>query len=50
MNILRLLYQDTALGNDVLCYTEQGLVLAVQGFASPSWSIRNAATQLFGMQ
>ncbi|XP_031564111.1 thyroid adenoma-associated protein homolog [Actinia tenebrosa] len=48
MNILRLLYQDTALGNDVLCYTEQGLVLAVQGFASPLWSIRNAATQLFG--
>ena len=48
MNILRLLYQDTALGNDVLQFIEQGFILAVKGFASPLWSIRNAAMQLFG--
>ena len=48
MNILKMLYQDTSLGTHTLQYAGNGLILAISGFASPSWAIRNAATQLFG--
>ena len=48
INILKALYQDTSLGCGVLQYASQGTVMAVTGFASSSWAVRNACMQLFG--
>jgi len=48
INILKALYQDTSLGCGVLQYASQGTVMAVTGFASSSWAVRNASMQLFG--
>ncbi|KAJ7360154.1 hypothetical protein OS493_018142 [Desmophyllum pertusum] len=48
INILKALYQDTSLGCEVLQYASQGTVMAVSGFASSSWAVRNASMQLFG--
>ncbi|PFX19384.1 Thyroid adenoma-associated protein-like [Stylophora pistillata] len=48
INILKLLYQDTSLGCEVLQYASQGTIMAIGGFASSSWAVRNASMQLFG--
>ena len=48
MNILKALYRDSSLGNEASKYTEDGLILSIEGFASCSWSIRNAAQILLG--
>lgn len=48
INILRSIFRDTTLGNAVLRYVEDALILTMDGFSSPSWSIRNASTQLLG--
>ena len=48
INILKALYQDTSLGCGVLQYASQGTVMAVTGFTSSSWAVRNASMQLFG--
>ncbi|XP_032227510.2 thyroid adenoma-associated protein homolog isoform X2 [Nematostella vectensis] len=48
INILRALYQDTSLSAEVLMFAARGVILAITGFLSPSWAVRNAATQLFG--
>lgn len=45
-NILRSIFRDANLNNDVMRYVERGVVLTINGFNSPSWSIRNASTQL----
>ena len=47
-NILRALFHDTALGADVQCLAADSMELAICGFSSPSWAIRNACTLLFG--
>ena len=46
INILRSVFRDANLNNDVMRYVERGVVLTINGFSSPSWSIRNASTQL----
>lgn len=48
INILKLLYQDTSLGCEILQYASQGTIMAIDGFASSSWAVRNASMQLFG--
>eukprot|EP00794_Sanderia_malayensis_P020487 gene20487-22503_t len=48
MNILRGIYRDSSVGAEVLMFAEEGLMLAVDGFSSPFWSIRNAAQILLG--
>lgn len=48
INILKALYQDTSLGCGVLQYASQGTAMAVTGFASSSWAVRNASMQMFG--
>lgn len=45
-NILRSIFRDANLNNDVMRYVERGVVLTINGFSSSSWSIRNASTQL----
>ena len=46
INVLRAIFRDASLNNAVMQYVERGVVLTINGFSSPSWSIRNASTQL----
>ncbi|PVD25967.1 hypothetical protein C0Q70_13634 [Pomacea canaliculata] len=46
LNILRALFRDTRLGEDVASYISEGLMAAVRGFKSQYWEIRNSATLL----
>lgn len=48
INILKALYQEASLGPSVLQYASKGTIMAVSGFASLSWAVRNASMQLFG--
>ncbi len=47
-NVLKSIFHDTSLGAEVLGLADDGLILAVNGFSSPSWAVRNACTILFG--
>ncbi|XP_028408527.1 thyroid adenoma-associated protein homolog [Dendronephthya gigantea] len=46
-NILRALYKETKLGEDVFPYVSDGVKVAVEGFLSKSWAVRNCSTLLF---
>ncbi|XP_035827600.1 thyroid adenoma-associated protein homolog isoform X2 [Aplysia californica] len=46
LNILRALFRDARLGEDVVPYTADGLKAAVLGFKSDEWAVRNSATLL----
>ncbi|XP_070182085.1 tRNA (32-2'-O)-methyltransferase regulator THADA-like [Littorina saxatilis] len=46
LNILRTLFKDTRLGEDVAPYICDGLKAAILGFKSQFWEIRNSATLL----
>ncbi|XP_065660584.1 tRNA (32-2'-O)-methyltransferase regulator THADA isoform X3 [Hydra vulgaris] len=48
ISILKAIFRDTSLRGAVLPYVERGIILTIEGFLSPSWSIRNASTQLLG--
>ena len=48
MNILRALFRDSSLGSEILNYAEDGIILTIDGFSSPSWAIRNASQILLG--
>ena len=50
MNILKAIYRDSSTGTEVLRYAEDGLILSIEGFMSDSWSVRNAAQILLGME
>ncbi|XP_054977964.1 thyroid adenoma-associated protein isoform X2 [Sorex araneus] len=47
LNILRALFRDTRLGENVIPYVAEGLQAAVLGFSSPVWAVRNSSTLLF---
>ncbi|XP_069787225.1 thyroid adenoma-associated protein isoform X3 [Narcine bancroftii] len=47
LNILRALFRDTKLGENVIPYVADGLQAAVLGFTSPVWAVRNSSTLLF---
>lgn len=38
-NILRALYKETKLGEDVYPYVAEGVLVAVEGFLSDSWAV-----------
>ncbi len=40
-NILRALYANNTLGEEVCCYVESGLKIALQGFKSATWAVRS---------
>ena len=44
-NILRALYRETKLGEDVFPFVSDGVVVAITGFHSNSWAV---STQLLG--
>lgn len=46
-NILRAVYRDTKLGDHIMPYVAPGVMIAIEGFTSTLWSIRNSATLLF---
>ena len=47
MYVLTALFKDTRIGEDMLAYAESALVVAIDGFDSPYWNVRNASTLLF---
>ena len=47
LNILRALFRDTRLGEDVTPLIAEGIRAAVLAYGSKFWAIRNSATLLF---
>ena len=48
MNILKAVMKESSVAMAVMRHVAPIVMAAVEGFASPHWAIRNAATQLFG--
>ncbi|KAH6923738.1 hypothetical protein HPB50_005805 [Hyalomma asiaticum] len=47
MNVLRALFREARLGDAVMPYAADGIQVAIIGFGSKIWAVRNAATLLF---
>lgn len=47
LNILKCLYGDSSLHEALMQFIGKAVILVVEQFGSPAWSIRNAATRLF---
>uniref|UniRef100_K1PGZ0 Thyroid adenoma-associated protein n=1 Tax=Magallana gigas TaxID=29159 RepID=K1PGZ0_MAGGI len=49
LNILKCLYGDSGLHEALMQFIGKAVILVVEQFGSPAWSIRNAATRLFSV-
>lgn len=47
MYILSALFKDTRIGEEVLKYAENAIIVAIDGFDSVFWNVRNSSTILF---
>ncbi|KAK1171060.1 hypothetical protein AOXY_G8054 [Acipenser oxyrinchus oxyrinchus] len=47
LNILRALFRDTRLSENIIPYVSEGAQAAILGFTSPVWAVRNSSTLLF---
>lgn len=47
MNVLRALFREAKLGDAVMPYVADGIQVAIIGFESKNWAVRNSATLLF---
>eukprot|EP00002_Diphylleia_rotans_P033698 TRINITY_DN7190_c0_g1_i2.p1 TRINITY_DN7190_c0_g1~~TRINITY_DN7190_c0_g1_i2.p1 ORF type:complete len:1856 (-),score=344.01 TRINITY_DN7190_c0_g1_i2:155-5722(-) len=47
LNTMKAIYRDKMLSSDSLKYISEGLMIAIQGFTSSSWSIRNSCTMCY---
>lgn len=47
LNILRSIFRESKLGNDVISYVPKVMITTIEGFNSPAWAIRNCATMMF---
>ena len=48
MHVLKALFRESCIAVAIAPHISPAVVQAIEGFASPLWSVRNAATQLFG--
>ena len=48
MHVLKALFRESCIAVAIAPHISPAVVRAIEGFASPLWSVRNAATQLFG--
>ena len=46
-NILRSLFREKSLGEDVLVFAEDALMCSISGFADKSWALRNTSAMLY---
>lgn len=46
-NVLRAIFLDAKMGSEALSYVEDAFVLAINGFSSASWAVRNCSLLLF---
>ncbi|CAM9509798.1 unnamed protein product, partial [Discosporangium mesarthrocarpum] len=47
LNILRLIFLDATLAEDVVLYVTKAMMASVCGFEDPSWAVRNSSMMLF---
>lgn len=47
LNILRALFRDTRLGENIVPFVSEGMQAAILGYSSPVWAVRNSSTLLF---
>ncbi len=47
LNILKAVFREAGVANSVMPHVADASILAVEGFASPVWAVRNSAMQLF---
>ncbi|ORX64464.1 hypothetical protein BCR32DRAFT_273100 [Anaeromyces robustus] len=47
MNILRSIFRESKLSDDISAYVTDTMILTLEGFKSPAWSIRNCAMMMF---
>lgn len=47
LNVLRLIITDAALGTDIDFYIARAAKMAVSGFRSPKWAVRNSSMMVF---
>ncbi|XP_060526229.1 uncharacterized protein LOC132701926 isoform X3 [Cylas formicarius] len=47
MNVLRAIYRHSKLGELVASYVARGVILAITGYKSDDWAIRNSSTLLY---
>ncbi|XP_043929634.1 thyroid adenoma-associated protein [Protopterus annectens] len=47
LNILRALFRDARLGENIIPFVADGMQAAIMGFTSPVWAVRNSSTLLF---
>ncbi|TRY88732.1 hypothetical protein DNTS_029669, partial [Danionella cerebrum] len=47
LNILRALFRDTRLGENIMPFVAEGMQAAILGYISPVWAVRNSSTLLF---
>ncbi|XP_008577142.1 PREDICTED: thyroid adenoma-associated protein [Galeopterus variegatus] len=47
LNILRALFRDARLGENIIPYVADGAKATILGFTSPVWAVRNSSTLLF---
>jgi len=47
LNILKFIFRDSTLKSDIEAYISRGLMIAIRGFSSNDWMIRNSSLMLF---
>jgi len=47
MNILRSIFRESKLSDDISAYVTDTMILTLESFKSPAWSIRNCAMMMF---
>jgi hypothetical protein len=47
LNVLKAVFQDARLADDLVVFVSDALVVAVKGFSDPRWQVRNSCMMLF---